>query len=238
MAIPSTSRLAKRVSEPLRPLVGLCADLELGEDPDAILQPLTELYRTLDEALETRAHGLQLPCRPGCDACCHEAVFVSAPEFLKVAAHLLFERSLEARIAINREMQTWALRYEDELELLETIEPGPERDEVALRVKFRCPLLGSDGRCTVYEARELNARTFGQSWDEVRSEPYGCELTHARLRVLPPETGPALLSARAARRRLVDTVPGTERVHVYPWWFLRYGHWLERESNAGRGAPS
>jgi hypothetical protein len=94
---------------------------------------------------------------------------------------------------------------------------------VAARVKFRCPLLSHDGLCTIYPARELNGRTFGQSWDSVRAHPYGCELTHERLRVLPPEQGPRLIDAREARRRLVASVPGTERVHVYPWWFARYG---------------
>lgn len=206
-------------------LVALSEALGLGSDPRAILADLSALYREVDQLVAAGAEGLDLPCKPGCDACCHEAVFVSAPEFLAVGRDLLENRSVEERRALVDEMRAIAARFEDELALLETIPAGHERDEVAARVKFRCPLLGRDGRCTVYEARELNARTFGQSWDGRQEQPYGCELTHERLRVLP-ETGRRLADARKMRRRLRDRLPGTERVHVYPWWFDRYGDLL------------
>jgi hypothetical protein len=198
--------------------------LGLG-DPAPILEAMHALYLDIDRAVAAKSAGHELPCKSGCDACCHEAVFLSAPEFLFVAAHLLKSRDAGELEALLLEMRSLAARFEDELELLETLTPGAERDEVAARVKFRCPLL-SDGRCTVYPARELNARTFGLTWDALRAHPFGCELTHGRLRVLPPEIGPSLFDAREARRRLVAAVPGTERVHVYPWWFARYGDLL------------
>jgi hypothetical protein len=136
------------------------------------------------------------------------------------------ERDAAERTALIEAMRALAVRFEDELELLEILTPGFERDEVAARVKFRCPLLAADGRCTVYPARELNARTFGLTWDSARAHPFGCELTHERLRVLPDRVAPSLFDAREARRRLVAVVPGTERVHVYPWWFAKYGELL------------
>ena len=160
----------------------------------------------------------------GCDACCHESVFLSAPEFLAVVDELLRTRSAPALSELLTQMSAIAERFEDELEMLEAFEPGPERDAIAAAVKFRCPLLGADGACTVYASRELNGRTFGQSFDRSRGEPYGCELTHARLRVLGPAD--TLVDARDARRRLVAAVPGTEVVHVYPWWFRRFGEWI------------
>lgn len=201
-------------------LDGLCRALGLGQDPQAILRPLEALYREIDEALAAGSAGLGLPCKPGCDACCHEAVFVSAPEVLAVGA-ALFAGPREVRLRVVDEMLDVAERFEDELLLLESITPGAERDEVAARVKFRCPLLGQGGACTVYAARELNARTFGQSVDDVRGEPYGCALTHARLAVLQ-DAAPRLFSAREARRRLAQQVPGAGFVHVYPWWFARH----------------
>lgn len=210
-------------------LDALAAQLELGPRAAPVLDALRALYAAVDRELAERARGLALPCKPGCDACCHESVFVSAPELLYVFAELLATRSLEARRAILAEMNALAERYADELELLETIPAGPERDEVAARVKFRCPLLGADGACTVYAARELNARSFGQSWDGASGAAYGCELTRARLRVLPPDAGPSLLDAREARRRLAASLPGTERVQVYPWWFARFGAILAQE---------
>ncbi len=151
-------------------------------------------------------------------------MFVSAPEFLAVS-RVLLGQPLQARRALHAQMLTLARKFEDELELLEYITPGPERDEVAERIKFRCPMLDEAGRCSVYAVRELNARTFGLCQDSLRNEPYGCALTHERLRVLPSARA-SLFDAREARRRLVDAVPGTERVHVYPWWFQKYGKWL------------
>ena len=205
------------------PLQALCAALGLGPDPAQVLGPLARLYAELDDELARRTRGLDLPCRAGCDACCHEAVFVSAPEFLAIGGYLLETAAPARRAEVVQEMVALAERFEDELELLEALPAGPERDEVARRVRFRCPLLGLDGRCTVYPARELNGRTFGGSRDELRDEPYGCDLTHARLRVLAPSATGGLPGARAARRRLVAEVPGAGAVRVYPWWFRAYG---------------
>ncbi len=207
-------------------LAALSVDLGLGPDPGAVLTPLTALYAQVDAAAARGAQGLDLPCRVGCDACCHEAVFVSAPEFLAVAAFLLETESSARRATIVRCMTQLAARFEDEIAMLETFEPGPERDEVATRIKFRCPLLDGEGRCSVYPVRELNARTFGVGWDEAREAAYGCELSHARLRVLPASASVGLVRTRAARRGLRDQVPGAGPVRVYPWWFSRYGHHL------------
>ena len=198
--------------------------LGLG-DPEPILAAMRALYDRIDVEVAAKSTGHELPCKAGCDACCHEAVFLSAPEFLCAADHLLAHRTPEDLSTLIEEMRALADRFEDELELLEILPPGSERDEVAARVKFSCPLL-SDARCTIYPARELNARTFGLTYDATRGHPYGCELTHARLRVLPPDVAPSLFDAREARRRLMAAVPGTERVHVYPWWFAKYGELL------------
>lgn len=205
-------------------LAELSEALGLGPDPERVLGPLRRLYGEVDAAIARAADGLGLPCGSGCSECCHESVFLSAPEFLAVAAALL-DRPPEVVQEIRIRMLALAHRFEDELELLETLPAGTERDEVAARVRFRCPLLGEDERCTVYEARELNARTFGQSRDGLRGEPYGCARTHERLRVLGAASS-GLPDARAVRRALAERLPGTERVHVYPWWFKAYGHLL------------
>lgn len=204
----------------------LSAQLGLGADAARVLATLAALYTDVDAELAERAHGAALPCRAGCDACCHESVFVSAPEILAVLVYLRRTRTLDERRGLLAQMRALAERYADELELLETITPGVERDEVAARVKFRCPLLGPAGECSIYPVRELNARTFGQAWDAARGEAYGCTLTHARLRVLPPEAGPSLVDAREPRRALRAAFPTATEVHVYPWWFARYGDWL------------
>lgn len=201
----------------------LARALGLGDRAAPVIAAVEALYRSLDDDLAAHAAGLDLPCRAGCDACCHESVFVSAPEVLVVFVHLLDTRTPEALAALVAQMRAIARTFEDELELLESIPPGAERDEVAARVRFRCPLLGAAGLCGIYPARELNARTFGQAWDAARGEAYGCTLTQARLAVLPPEAGPRLYDARAARARLAASFPESGVVHVYPWWFERFG---------------
>lgn len=209
-------------------LLALSEALGLGSDPARVIATVKSIYSNVDALVDAHVAGRALPCKSGCDACCHESVFVSAPEFLLVAHALTTEHPVEGRTAIVAEMRALARDFEDELELLETIPPGPERDEVAFRVRFRCPLLSNAGRCTVYEARELNGRTFGQSWDPRREAAFGCELTHERLRVLGPDVGPKLFDAVAARRMLAEAFPTIDFVHVYPWWFDRYGDHLVR----------
>lgn len=208
----------------------LAAELEIAA-PDAVLAALTVFYDEVDQAVRAKSHGLELPCRAGCDACCRESVFLSAPEFLAVVAHLAEKwRPDELRVVIE-EMSRLAAAFEDELEMLETMPAGPERDEVAARVKFDCPFL-SEGRCRIYAVRELNARTFGASWDVNNDEAYGCELTNLRLRVLPASTGSSLVGAREMRARLAARFPSTESVHVYPWWFRRHHSLLKQLAEA------
>ncbi|MEL7367742.1 MAG: YkgJ family cysteine cluster protein [Myxococcota bacterium] len=193
------------------------------DDPAVVLKALDALYADVDAAVHRGQTGLELPCRAGCDACCHEAVFVSAPEFLAVAAYMSRTMTEDECRRIVAEMTAFADTFEDELLLLEALSAGAERDEVAERIRFRCPLLSAQGRCSVYPVRELNARTFGASRDEQKGQPYGCELTHARLRILPKTASAGLMSAREARRWLKDRVPGAGPVRVYPWWFAQYG---------------
>lgn len=185
------------------------------EAPEEALAALLAFYREVDTRLG--APQETLPCRSGCSACCHEAVFVSAPEVFAVMVAL---DEIPGRLAtVTAEMLAIATRFADELELLEDIEPGFERDEVAERVKFSCPMLTPTGGCSVYGVRELNARTFGQSWDGARGAPFGCELTQGPLRVL--QDGAGLVDARDLRRELSQRVPGVGPVHVYPWWFRK-----------------
>lgn len=207
-------------------LQALADELELGPAA-SVLDTLSALYIEVDREVEARSAGLELPCRAGCDACCKESVFLSAPEFLLVASHLAASWSKSELTALLDQMSALTDRFADELELLESILPGAERDEVAARVKFDCPFL-FESKCRIYSVRELNARTFGSSWDGTRHEAYGCELTHARLRVLSPEVGPKLASAREMRMKLANALPGTARVHVHPWWFTRYRALVER----------
>jgi hypothetical protein len=210
-------------------LRGLAIALGLESQPQDILRSVQGAYDAIDASLAEGRADLQLPCHAGCSQCCREAVFVCAAEFFCVADAVLAWAPAR-RHALLDDMARVADRFEDELELLETLQPGFERDEVAARVRFDCPLLSGQGHCTVYAVRELNARTFGQSMDENRGEAYGCGLTHERLALVPAQSKAGLYGAHQARRDFVERVQGTEVVHVYPWWFTRYAGYLSEPS--------
>ena len=201
-------------------LVRLCEALGLGSAPELILARLRSFYDEVDARIQVSTSGLDLPCRMGCSQCCHEAVFVSAGEFFAVVFAL---REAQTPLEpIVKQMQALALYFRDELELLERLAPGEERNEVAARIRFRCPLLTETEQCSVYAWRELNARTFGKTHDSQNGSPYGCEATHERLQILGQEGAARLTDARNHRRALTLVLPRTEIVQVYPWWFDRY----------------
>jgi Fe-S-cluster containining protein len=190
-----------------------------------IVEQVYSVYEKIDHEVQSSTKDLNLPCHRGCDACCHEAVFLCAPEFLVVCDRLFESFSSRALRSLVEQMCAVAVEYEDELELLDEIDSGPERDEVAARVKFKCPLLSSEGACQIYPARELNGRTFGHAWDSSGGHAYGCLLTHDHLRIVDNPQG-KLLDARQARMTLVNQVPLTQKVQVYPWWFRKYKRYL------------
>ena len=51
---------------------------------------LAQLYRELDQALQRTTETLDLPCKAGCDACCHQSVFLTPLEFLAAWDWLLY----------------------------------------------------------------------------------------------------------------------------------------------------
>jgi Fe-S-cluster containining protein len=212
----------------------LCRAVGLFEPSSAILRRLKAAYAAADRDVASGTDGRALPCGKGCADCCHESVFVSAPEWIG-AVWALCEAEQSVQQDILRQMVELARRYEDEFELLESLQPGPERDEVAARVRFRCPILAADGACRIYRWRELNARTFGQAWDARRGHAFGCHRTHAQV----GHQRLALVDAWDQRARLARAFPEAGRVHVHPWWFDRFRGPVQavwRSAAAGGGA--
>jgi hypothetical protein len=220
------------------PLDVLASELGLGSDARAIAGQVAAFYAEIDAEREARAAGCALPCRTGCDECCRHSVFLSAPELLYAVVELVENHDLATVERVVAEMRGLFERFEDEIEALEAIESGAERDEVAARIHFACPMLDTGGACIVYRARELNARSFGQTWDHRRDEPYGCELTVGRLAILGAARGRTFLGAREARERFTARFVATEKVQIYPWWFARYGERILEAARALRGAAS
>lgn len=84
-------------------------------------------------------------CRAGCDACCHLYVMIP-PGVAEAIGDFLTERLDPVALAKLR------------VELAAAAAAAAVADPSRLR--HRCPMLGSDGCCTIYEVRPLTCRAF------------------------------------------------------------------------------
>ncbi len=85
-------------------------------------------------------------CRAGCDACCHLYVMIP-PGVAEAIGDYLIKRLDPAALTELRGELERAAAAADAL-----ADPS--------RLRHRCPLLGSDGRCTIYEVRPPTCRAF------------------------------------------------------------------------------
>ena len=186
-----------------------------GIDLPAAFAALAALYEDVDARNATNTNGLDLPCHRGCDMCCHESVFLTLLEFCYVWNYVQEHFTDEERNHVIAE----GLRLYGEnralIDLLDQPPPAGERDHFAIakKIRFTCPMLGADGACRVYPARELLARLFGCSFNDT-SGVYGCHLVAAHLAGKTVR----LLPARGTARRLHD-LPLTDKRQVYPYYF-------------------
>jgi Fe-S-cluster containining protein len=187
----------------------------MGVNLSAALQQLQALYAEVDARNQKNTAGLDLPCHRGCDMCCHESVFLTPLEFFAAWDYAQTHLDSDTRDAIvARGLQL----YQEHRTLIDAFDvpppPGePDHYLLAKKLKFTCPLLGSDGACQVYPARELLARLFGCSFND-RGGVYGCHLVDAHL----GGKTVTLLPARPTARRLRD-LPLTDKRQVYPYYF-------------------
>jgi hypothetical protein len=159
----------------------------LGEDLPAALDALRAFYADIDARVARTTAELNLPCRAGCDACCHESVFLTPLEFL--AAWTWAEAHVPAAVRSAIAQRGVALAHEHAGLLAALQEPPQQGDtdhwRVAQSLRFRCPFLGSEGNCLIYPARELYARLFGASfWGSAIGDGhgiYGCDLVGKHL---------------------------------------------------------
>ncbi|MCK5690596.1 hypothetical protein KAI87_15055 [Myxococcota bacterium] len=185
-----------------------CSDLN-----DA-LDGLFSLYTDVDSRIEETTRDLDLPCYKGCDACCHESVFLTPLEFLAIWAWAQTNLDAQSRLHIvNRALEI----YKDHQSIIDGFESAPpegqeDHFQTAKELRFRCPFLGQDGGCMVYPARELYARLFGMSFND-DGGIYGCHLVGEHLAAKEV----TLLPASATARRL-NQLPLTSSRQVLPWY--------------------
>jgi hypothetical protein len=177
-----------------------------------MLGKLRALYEEVDRRNSANTRDLDLPCKSGCDACCHASVFLTPLEFLGAwdFVQRTYGDSTRAQI-VERGLEIYR-DFEPIIEELR-VSTDPVRNlELAQQLKFRCPLLGEGGACKVYEMRELYARMFGCSFNDAGGI-YGCNLVGEHL----GGKTVTLLRVRPTAKRL-DELPLTHMRQVYPFY--------------------
>jgi len=186
------------------------------------LEALKEIHTALDERIVKTTGNERLPCyepRDGCKTCsrcCHESVFLTPLEWLGVVAYMQEHFTAEQlTLAIN---QATGL-YRSNKETIDAFLLPPKKGEkdhfyLAKDLHFTCPLLGPDG-CTIYPAREILGRVFGQSFNP-QGGIYGCELSGAHFGARE-----VTLVKAQAWAKLIEALPMTGYRQVYPWYFAR-----------------
>lgn len=182
------------------------------------LDVLRAIYADVDARNAANTKDLDLPCHRGCDACCHESVFLTTIEFL--GAWDWIQSNLSQEVMDDIIDKGLAL-YEENKNLIDAFNhPPPEGESdhfsLAQDLKFRCPILGEDGGCQVYPMRELLGRLFGCSFNS-SGGVYGCYLVgdHLAGKLV------TLLPAKGTANRLQE-LPLSDTRQVYPY----YINWL------------
>ncbi|MDB5653247.1 MAG: hypothetical protein JWQ94_860 [Tardiphaga sp.] len=85
-------------------------------------------------------------CASGCAPCCHLYVQVPPGTAASMAEHIARAFTPAQREALRDRLRVAAAVIRDAAD--------------PLRLRLRCPLLGNDDRCTVYEVRPLSCRAF------------------------------------------------------------------------------
>lgn len=199
---------------------------------------LSDLYRRVDEHAARLAEPLELPCGPGCSACCRQSVFVTPLEALYLLDHL--QESVAPKDVHSVVLKAVTIVEREHPRIMsfghptcpggrepgaEDRAPGiapPDRVSSSLGLRFDCPLLDATGKCIVYPARELRARLFAVSVLRSRGDEYyacpalGRHLDGREVRLMDAETVQSILHLH----------PLTDGEQVLPYYLWRYASFL------------
>ncbi len=148
-ALGEQTRQALQRYEAVFPTLGEAMSGEIASHDDLADAALAVMAMADAAADAFKAHFPNPPvlaCRAGCDACCHLHVMVPPGVAEAMARHLVTHRPPFELAALKAELQKATDAAQDV--------PDPSK------LHYRCPLLGIDGLCTVYEVRPLTCRAF------------------------------------------------------------------------------
>jgi len=135
-------------------------------DLDDIERSFRSLLSEVDKAFVAQKQRFadEVRCHPGCDDCCHAVFLVSLAEasfiekylreYLLGANRVMFERIAERAVEFRKELE----RLEKELLVVGNDRAASEKFG---QWRIRCPMLGDDRRCAIYELRPMTCRAYG-----------------------------------------------------------------------------
>lgn len=197
---------------------------------------LTKVWQGFAGAVHDLSGALGIPlCVEGCGLCCTSNTPTAWQVEVLRAADYLNGRPRAEREAILDKIETWlvkpVLEVEHPLDPLLSVRqprlghpgvgkefPVPNRDIQTVQ-RGRCPLLGADMRCTVYEVRPLGCRAWGVTTAATDwcKRPKGRGERDERERAFLG--GEATASLRAALHGLWESVkddPALRRSAIFP----------------------
>ncbi len=141
-----------------------------GMIPD--LTPIFQEYERLRSSADALFEKIRsdfpscVSCREGCSDCCNALFDLPLVEamYINRAFGAKFGYGPERSAILERASDTdrQLTRIKRDLFRAEKAGEAPEKImEDAARIKSRCPLLGSDDRCVLYEARPITCRVYG-----------------------------------------------------------------------------
>ena len=142
-AVSDRARTILQTGLPMRPsridLLALARKLgEVCKSPSALAERLFDVF---ERSARPGAPVERLACKKGCAYCCHGMVAITAPEAFALAAR------------VRQDGPDAVARFRERA----TAVAGKSASE-RLGAKLPCPLLGTDGACTVYTVRPLACR--------------------------------------------------------------------------------
>lgn len=116
-------------------------------------------------------YGDKIQCRRGCSKCCSQIFHITL-----IDAHIIGEHIRSMPQNQREELQQKAREYLLHLPFIERLPLN--KGESAKREGVPCPALGTEGECTIYEARPVICRRFGMPIYDYKNPAnvHACEL--------------------------------------------------------------
>lgn len=136
------------------------------------LSPIFQEYRQLRQQTDAlfahvhKNHAQCVKCAPGCSDCCHALFDLSLVEAMHInlAFQQAFGHGPQRSMIVDRAAKIDRALTKIKRELFHAERDGQSAEAIMTSVasqRMRCPLLGEDDHCLLYEERPITCRLYG-----------------------------------------------------------------------------